>query len=129
MRDIAVTSRTAWMLVLLASLAPSVAAENEAEYLYRNCKTYHSDWMSQKICKVHLEGHIEFILEDCAKVAERGECPRICLPPQVRSDIVLLRDVFIEYADGHPEEFNWAYTNEIHIKMLANALASRWPCR
>ena len=129
MRDIAVTSRTAWMLVLLASLAPSVAAGNEAEFMYRHCKSYHSDRMSRRTCKVLLEIHTEFILEDCAKVAERGGCPRICLPPQVKSDFALLSDVFIEYADGHPEEFNWAYTNEIHIKILANALASRWPCR
>ena len=36
-------------------------------------------------CDSFLESYIDFILRDCAEVAARGECPRICVPLRSRA--------------------------------------------
>jgi len=50
-------------------------------------------------------------------------------PPEVKGDIPILREVYIEYAKAHPGELARADAFMGDIQMFANALESRWPCR
>jgi hypothetical protein len=58
------------------------------------------------------------------------DCTHICLPPEVKSDMPLLREAYIEYAEAHPGELARADNRPLgDAQLYHNALQSRWPCR